>query len=117
MPNSSRTSGQLGAMFALVLLGFVAAQQPGEGQFLLNPPTPEPTCDCSSDLYNCEDFATRAEAQRCFDSCWVLTGLDVHQLDADGDYVACESRPDDVLLAERKVAPDGPTRLEARVAD
>jgi hypothetical protein len=83
-----------------------AFQQPGEGQFILNPPTPEPLCDCSADSYDCSDFATQFEAQQCFDSCWVVTGVDVHRLDADWDYVACEHLPSDALpwRAERKVA-------------
>lgn len=47
------------------------------------------------------------EAQECFDSCWVLTGRDVQGLETDGDCVVCESWPDHVLLAERKVESAG----------
>ena len=68
-----------------------AFQHPGEGQFLLNPQTPEPTCDCSGDVYNCDDFATQFEAQQCFDSCWVMTGEDLHKLDADANTPAAFS--------------------------
>ncbi len=50
-------------------------------------------CDCSGDLYNCSDFGTRAAAQACYDYCYVLTGRDIHRLDADGDGEACESLP------------------------
>ena len=44
--------------------------------------------DCSSDVYNCGNFTTQAEAQAVFDACG--TG-DIHQLDADGNGEACES--------------------------
>lgn len=50
-------------------------------------------CVCSGDLYNCPDFATQAQAQRCYDHCWSLGMGDVHHLDADGDAVACEGLP------------------------
>lgn len=44
---------------------------------------------CSSDIYNCSDFSTQAEAQALFLSC----SVDVHRLDSDKDGVACESLP------------------------
>ena len=60
--------------------------------------TPTPTrkpapCQCWSNLYNCSDFDTRAEAQACFDYCMTTVGYDVHRLDGDGDGIACESLP------------------------
>jgi len=48
------------------------------------------TYDCSSDVYNCGNFTTRAEAQAVFDACGPE---DVHGLDADGNGEACESLP------------------------
>lgn len=42
--------------------------------------------ECSSDVYNCGDFSTHAEAQAVFDSC----DTDIHMLDRDSDGVACE---------------------------
>jgi hypothetical protein len=60
--------------------------------------------DCDADLYDCSDFATQWEAQQCFDSCWVVTGRDVHNLDADWDFVACEHLPSDALPMDQKVA-------------
>ena len=51
----------------------------------------------SADLYDCGDFATQFQAQQCFDSCWVVTGRDVHGLDADWDHVACEHLPHELL--------------------
>ncbi len=89
-----------------LFFSLAAFQQRGERQYMLFPPTPEPICDCSGDVYNCDDFATQFEAQQCFDSCWVLTGEDLHKLDADGDYVTCESLPHRRLLAraDRKAA-------------
>ena len=68
------------------------------------PPTPTATtkatattqpavCACSGDLYNCTSFGTHAQAQACFNYCWQQVGYDVHNLDSDGDGVACESLP------------------------
>jgi len=47
---------------------------------------------CESDTYNCDDFATQAEAQFIYDKCFDAAG-DVHQLDNDGDGIPCESLP------------------------
>ena len=63
--------------------------------------TPVPTattppagpCACTGNLYNCSDFCTQAQAQRCFDWCMQQVGTDIHRLDSDGDGVACESLP------------------------
>jgi len=43
--------------------------------------------DCSSDVYNCGDFTTQAEAQAVYDYCGPE---DVHRLDNDGDGEVCE---------------------------
>lgn len=66
--------------------------------------TPKPTATattipgnctiCSSDVYNCSDFRTQAEAQECYDYCYDIAGYDVHGLDSDDDGEACESLPD-----------------------
>ena len=48
--------------------------------------------DCSSDVYNCDDFTTQAEAQEVYDYCNPTAG-DIHGLDNDGDGVVCESLP------------------------
>lgn len=45
-------------------------------------------CDCSSNIYNCDDFSTHDEAQGCFEYCGASS--DVHWLDGDDDGVACE---------------------------
>ncbi len=42
---------------------------------------------CESDIYNCGNFSSQEEAQIIFDEC----ESDIHQLDHDGDGVACES--------------------------
>lgn len=47
---------------------------------------------CSSDTYNCGDFATQSEAQNVFDVCGGVSN-DIHRLDADGDGIACETLP------------------------
>lgn len=54
--------------------------------------TLETQYDCSSDVYNCGDFTTQAEAQEVYDYCNPTVG-DVHRLDNDGDGVVCESLP------------------------
>ena len=47
---------------------------------------------CSSDLYNCSNFSTHNEAQGVFEMCGGNLN-DIHNLDADGDGLACESLP------------------------
>ena len=51
------------------------------------------TYDCSSDVYNCADFETQAQAQAVYDYCFQQEAGDVHRLDADGNGEACESLP------------------------
>ena len=41
---------------------------------------------CNEDTYNCADFSTQAEAQKIFNGC----DTDIHQLDGDGNGLACE---------------------------
>ncbi|NJL95546.1 MAG: hypothetical protein HC915_18375 [Anaerolineae bacterium] len=63
------------------------------GVFEVPPPTPDNrVCDCSGNRYNCADFATRAQAQACFEACFPQVG-DVHRLDGDGDRRVCSSLP------------------------
>ena len=45
------------------------------------------TYNCESDIYNCGDFETQADAQKVLDYCGPA---DIHRLDADGNGVACE---------------------------
>jgi len=47
---------------------------------------------CSYDLYNCGDFETQEEAQAVFEACDGLS-RDVHHLDRDNDWTACEKLP------------------------
>ncbi len=47
-------------------------------------------CDCSSNIYNCDDFITHAEAQNCYEYCASVIGSDIHWLDGDDDGLACE---------------------------
>jgi len=53
----------------------------------------EESYDCSSDIYNCGDFTTQAEAQEVYDYCSQQGAGDVHNLDNDDDGVVCESLP------------------------
>ncbi len=46
--------------------------------------------DCSSNIYNCGDFNTYAEAKAVFDFCGG-TSNDIHRLDGDDDGEPCES--------------------------
>lgn len=51
---------------------------------ITEPPAEEPP----TDIFNCDDFATQAEAQAELDKTWPE---DPHGLDGDGDGIACES--------------------------
>lgn len=46
---------------------------------------------CSSNVYNCDDFSTHNEAQSVFEYCKAEVGTDIHDLDRDGDGLACEN--------------------------
>ncbi len=48
--------------------------------------------NCQSNVYNCTDFKTQAEAQKVFDACGGASN-DIHKLDADKDGTPCESLP------------------------
>jgi len=56
-------------------------------------PTPVPICDCSYNRYNCSDFGTHRAAQACYEYCISQGAGDVHILDMDSDYIACEGLP------------------------
>ena len=56
-------------------------------------PEAAPTCDCSANVYNCEDFDSESEAQACFEYCVEQGADDVHNLDGDHDGLACEWLP------------------------
>jgi sugar phosphate permease len=47
--------------------------------------------DCSSDIYDCSDFANQEIAQITYSRCMNEVGYDVHNLDKDDDGKACES--------------------------
>jgi len=48
--------------------------------------------NCSSNVYNCGDFTTHAEAQATYEYCGGVNN-DIHKLDRDKDGQACESLP------------------------
>jgi len=52
---------------------------------------PSVSYECSSNTYNCSDFATQSEAQAVYDYCMNEVGTDVHGLDGDDNGLACES--------------------------
>jgi micrococcal nuclease len=63
--------------------------------------TPEPNVEittiptensCSSNVYNCGDFTTHAQAQATYEYCGGVDN-DIHRLDKDKDGQACESLP------------------------
>lgn len=57
-------------------------------------PAPEPSVPAGpEDEFNCSDFEYQEDAQAVFDAAWAEHGFDVHELDADGDGVACEGNP------------------------
>ena len=45
---------------------------------------------CEKNIYNCNDFDSRAEAQKVLDLCGGIA-KDIHGLDVDRDGIACES--------------------------
>ncbi|MFI6480373.1 hypothetical protein ACIBH1_20725 [Nonomuraea sp. NPDC050663] len=45
------------------------------------------------DLDCTPDFKTQPQAQREYDKQWKIHGADVHDLDRDGNGLACESLP------------------------
>lgn len=47
-------------------------------------------CACTGVNLDCEDFATQAEAQACFEYCRSMEYGDIHGLDSDNDGTACE---------------------------
>jgi hypothetical protein len=51
------------------------------------------TCSCNADTYNCGDFSSQSQAQSCFNSCVSSGAGDIHNLDGDGNGLACESLP------------------------
>lgn len=46
-------------------------------------------CDCTGDLYNCDDFLFIEDAQACLEAC----GSDIHGIDTDNNGLACEGWP------------------------
>lgn len=46
---------------------------------------------CSSNVYNCSDFSSQADAQEVHNYCMAAVGSDIHELDSDDDGEACES--------------------------
>lgn len=54
-------------------------------------PPPVGVCDCSGDIYDCEDIAMISFAQECFDYCMESGAGDVHGFDEDNDGVICEN--------------------------
>jgi hypothetical protein len=47
-------------------------------------------CACTGVDLNCEDFASQADAQTCFEYCRSMEYGDIHGLDRDNDGTACE---------------------------
>jgi hypothetical protein len=48
-------------------------------------------CSCAGDCYDCQDFDSKSDAQRCYDYCMSIGKGDVHGIDKDSDGVACNS--------------------------
>lgn len=56
------------------------------------PPTSAEVCDCSGDVYKCDDFKnTPFTGQACFNYCMEQGRGDIHRLDGDGDGLVCEN--------------------------
>jgi len=57
-------------------------------------PTSVPTyeiCACGGDYYDCDTFSGPSHAQGCYDYCISQGAGDIHQMDRDGDGLACIS--------------------------
>lgn len=50
-------------------------------------------CSCSADTLDCSDFSSQSSAQACTNYCVNLGQGDIHNLDPDGNGLACESLP------------------------
>ncbi|UUX93039.1 hypothetical protein [Methanoplanus endosymbiosus] len=48
-------------------------------------------CSCAGNCYDCQDFDSKSDAQRCYDYCMSIGKGDVHGIDKDSDGVACNS--------------------------
>jgi micrococcal nuclease len=70
----------------------VAPEEAGNEQEVEDDQPTDQTYNCSENVYNCGDFATRAEAQAVFDYCGGISN-DIHRLDSDGDGIVCENLP------------------------
>ena len=71
-------------------IGFVVGCSDDDDDGGSSPVSPfSATCSCTSNIYNCSDFQSSADAQLCFDHCLPIAG-DIHALDADDDLLACE---------------------------
>lgn len=48
-----------------------------------------PRYNCEEDFYDCDDLVNQMEAQIIHDICMNYVGYDVHNLDSNGDGIAC----------------------------
>lgn len=49
-------------------------------------------CNCKGPDLQCDDFATRADAQACFDACKAQGLGDIFLMDSNGNGIACEDK-------------------------
>lgn len=56
-------------------------------------PPQSAVCSCASDTLNCGNFNTQSQAQACYTYCVSQGRGDIHNLDGDGNGLACESLP------------------------
>jgi len=69
---------------------------PTDTPAVIVPPTLTPVvavCSCEGDDYNCDDFSFQSSAQSCFSYCSASGAGDIHNLDNNGNGLACESLP------------------------
>lgn len=117
-----KKSGQIGLMLLLPLLLLAGsllvveatrppAAQAAGGHFLAPPlqaaarPVQQ-ICDCSGDVYNCDNFESQEVAQVCYEYCQETTDEpDIHGLDLNGDGEACEDTDYESLPSEQEQPP------------
>ncbi len=110
---NSKKSGQLGILMILALLvlsgavwlsddfssipvraaSIVDNMDAGQHPPARPPQQEDGDCYCSSDIYNCNNYQYQQEAQSCYDDCQAAGRGDVHELDSNGNGLACEELP------------------------
>ncbi len=98
LPTETRTARPTKSPFPTQTVRPTITLIPTSTPFVYLSPTIGPTtgpasavCPCSGDTLNCSDFGSQSSAQACYNYCVSLGVGDIHNLDRDGNGLACES--------------------------